>query len=567
MSLRRRLLLILFSVLLLFWAIALTQVRWRTTHEVEEVFDATLAQTARTLLSLVEHAFTSEGQVKQDILSEYISHYGHRYEAKIAFVIRFPNLPYTFRSQSAPEFNIEAHDPFTHDDHNPTLMPVDKVEVEGVIVEQQGLQLSVHVLEYEDFRPPQSVISVSIEHAQISIEPEHLKWFSTSHGSELNADALSNLNNNLPQHTMIEIEGDWDGHVLHAQEIEIQGHGEEGYSNQRIDGVLWRVFTLQAPESGIVVQAGERYDIRDELVTSITLSVLKPILLVLPLLAALIWFSIGRGLQPLKRLATDVARRDSKQLQPISIRQVPTEVLPLTNALNDLFQRLAQAFDNERRFTADAAHELRTPLAGIKTQVEVASHASDETERQQALQHIAQGMERASHLVNQLLSLARMDAEHSLSTVPVELTQLAIDIIMELMPIAQTKDIDLGMSGSESGQTYTVQGNYEALFALMRNLVDNALRYTQNGGEVTIALQQQPTGCQLCVIDNGPGIPRELHNKMFERFHRGQQHDTKGSGLGLSIVQRIVTLHQAELSLLGTEGGGLTVCVQFREHL
>lgn len=336
----------------------------------------------------------------------------------------------------------------------------------------------------------------------------------------------------------------------------------EGYSDRNINGDAWRVFALRDPDRDVRIEVGERYDLRNELILDTVGNVSWPLLLTLPLLALLIWAGVGQGLRPLRRTAREIAQRTPQLLDPLSLAGVPGEVQPLVESLNGLLARLHEALDSEQRFTANASHELRTPLAGLKTQAQVALDAADDAERRQALLQIVRGVDRATHLVEQLLTLARLDpdsatARHEIVPVPA----IAAEVLAELGPVALEKGVELGLSEDSSGQ---VLGDRHALAILLRNLVDNAIRYTPARGQVEVGVRVVDREVRLRVVDSGPGLPPAERERVFERFYRVPGSVQPGCGLGLSIVQRIAVLHGARITLSpATASGGLCVEVVF----
>lgn len=336
---------------------------------------------------------------------------------------------------------------------------------------------------------------------------------------------------------------------------------EYGFKDKEVFGHHWRVFSLPDDRSSMVVQVGERNDLRRALTHTIALRTLLPIIIALPLLAAVIWIGVGRAMAPLIKLAKQVENRAPAHLQPVESYGVPAEAKPLVDSLNRLFHRLERAFDSERRFTADAAHELRTPLAGLKAQAQVALRSSSEVNRQKALRLLEQGVDRATHLVQQLLTLARLDPDHELTeTHSVDLANIAQYARRDLELVAREKQIDLAVGETFS---WSVQGHADALAILLRNLVDNAVRYTPEGGKVEISMVHEPACVLLRISDSGPGIPPEEREKVFKRFYRALGTEAPGSGLGLSIVQRIAELHRATLILGVSIYNGLQVDVSF----
>lgn len=338
---------------------------------------------------------------------------------------------------------------------------------------------------------------------------------------------------------------------------------KEGFSETTLKGSAWHVFTLQDDASRFLLHVGQRDDIRKELTDDITRQLFIQLLLGIPLLALCIWIIVGRTLSPLKRLTEEVKTRKANRLTPLKSPRIPAEVKPLVDEINELLGRLAQAFEAERRFTADASHELRTPLAGLKTQAQVALRARDEAARRHALMRIQQSVERMAHLVDQLLTLARIDPEIGLSqTTQFDLYRQTASLIHLLEPSARKKNTELILSKSDGG---TIEGNPRLIEVLIRNLIDNAIRYTPENGTVKVGVKKQGSRIQLCVEDNGPGIPEAIRGHVFQRFYRGVEtaHKNTGSGLGLSIVERIAALHGATIELSPSASGGLRVTVAF----
>ena len=337
-----------------------------------------------------------------------------------------------------------------------------------------------------------------------------------------------------------------------------------GFADLASDGVRWRVFGMQVRRADFRIYSTEDYQTRNELIVNITRGTVMPLLVAVPVLAMLFWLGIGRGLLPLTRITEQVASRDHRQLEPVDERQVPDEIRPLTNALNGLFRRLAERFDQERRFTADAAHELRTPLARIKTQAQVALRARDETQRHLALENIVRGVDHGSHLVAQMLALARLEPESAeRGFEPVALLELCQQAVAEAIPLATARDVVLTLTPpAADADRWTTPGHAAGLAMLLRNLLDNAIRYTPAGGRVALSIRTTGQHLQLAVTDTGPGIPADQRQRVFDRFHRGDHHDDYGCGLGLAIVQRIAELHGARLELQDGDGGnGLRVIV------
>jgi two-component system sensor histidine kinase QseC len=269
-------------------------------------------------------------------------------------------------------------------------------------------------------------------------------------------------------------------------------------------------------------------------------------LFALPPLGLLVWFAVRSGVRPLDAIAEQVARRAPGHLEPVGSRGAPAELQPLLNRLNTLLATVAATLENERRFTADAAHELRTPLAAIRAQAQVALGAVHNGEQRAALQKVIAGCDRTARLMEQLLTLARLDAPPTAQSGSVPLRALAASVLAELAQDAVTRRVDLVLG---EGPDATVQGNAGLLEVLLRNLIDNGIRYTPAGGTVTVTIANCAGGARLAVTDTGPGITESERNKVMERFYRIAGTGQEGSGLGLSIAARVAQIHGATLSL------------------
>jgi two-component system OmpR family sensor kinase len=312
-----------------------------------------------------------------------------------------------------------------------------------------------------------------------------------------------------------------------------------------------------------VIQVAQPMRVREQQAVDLALKTLRPFALLLPLLGFLIWIVVGSALQPLQRLTTLVKARRVDALDPLPDERLPDEVRPLVGALNDLLVRLGVALDRERAFMADAAHELRTPLTALHLQMGMLSRAANEAERNDAMEKLSAGMQRAIRLVEQMLSLARQEPRVEPVRVSTPLADIAREVVAELVPLADAKQIDLGISNS---QPAAVLGDPDALRTLTRNLVDNAVRYTPVGGRVDVSVENGGPGEQaiLKVVDNGPGIPPEERSRVLDRFYRRPGTSPPGSGLGMAIVKAIADAHGAKLELdSGPEGGGLVASVRF----
>lgn len=327
----------------------------------------------------------------------------------------------------------------------------------------------------------------------------------------------------------------------------------------RIEGAReWRVFTAQGA-GGHWVEVAVRQEVRAGFAARVAAHVLHPLWIAVPLLAVLIWGALQWGLGPLDRVAAAVGRRSPADLEPLTDGTVPREIRPLIQALNVLFARIALVRERDRRFAADAAHELRTPLAAIRTNAEVALGARDPQERREALEDVLTGADRATHLVGQLLALARIDGAALGGRVPVDMADVVRSEVTRSASQAAKGGIELRVE--EGRGLAPVSGHSELLAVLVRNILANALRHTPAGGSVTIALSRGAEGIRLVIDDTGPGIPPDLRVRVRDRFfHTGPS--GSGTGLGLSIVEAIVDLHDGSFDLADRPGGpGLRVVV------
>jgi two-component system OmpR family sensor kinase len=333
-----------------------------------------------------------------------------------------------------------------------------------------------------------------------------------------------------------------------------------GFSTVTTSEGRWRVFGAQAATR--VIQVAQPMAVRERRAAALALQTLKPFALLLPVLALMIWIAVGHALDPLRRLTAQVKARRVEALDALPAERLPDEVQPLVLALNDLLGRLRAALERERAFMADAAHELRTPLTALHLQMGMLARASNETEREAAMSTLSAGVQRAIRLIEQMLALARQEPRAGSPRLPVRLDELAREIVTELVPHADAGHIDLGVAAAQAA---TVAADPEALRTLLRNLVDNAVRYTPAGGRVDVTVESAAGGgARVTVSDDGPGIPPEEHARVFDRFYRRAGTAPSGSGLGLAIVKAIADAHGATVSLgPGPSGKGLAVSVIF----
>ena len=354
-----------------------------------------------------------------------------------------------------------------------------------------------------------------------------------------------------------------DGVRLYASRLDsgLPEIAELGFATVPTRGGPWRVYSAEL--SGLVVQVAQPMSIRDRAEVAAASRTLAPVLLVLPLLAFLAWRIVGRTLAPLERLAGAVAARSPGALEPIPEAGAPEEALPLVRSLNQLLGRLSAALAAQRAFVADAAHELRTPLAALALQAQLVERAADPAERAGALADLQSGLGRATRVVQQLLTLARQDPESVAPGrgEPARLAELVAHSIADHALLAESRGIDLG--APETGGDATVMGDAASLRTLLDNLVDNAVRYTPRGGRVDVTAGLDGGRPFLAVADTGPGIPVAERERVFDRFYRLPATAEPGSGLGLAVVKAIALRHGATVTLADTPGGGLTARVVF----
>jgi two-component system OmpR family sensor kinase len=342
--------------------------------------------------------------------------------------------------------------------------------------------------------------------------------------------------------------------------VDIPSQLEPGYTNVATRRGHWRVFSVRA--HGGLVQVAQRLSVHEELAAAMAFRVVAPLLVILPLLGALVWLTVRRGLRPLMSVTSAVRVRTPAALQPLPESGLPEEVQPLVHALNDLLARLGRAMAVQRGFIADAAHELRTPLTAVQLQLELARWATNAEEREAAFEDLQRGVSRAIHLVSQLLTLARQDPEVTERVLqPTDLSEIARLVVAEQTPLATAKQIDVGISDAVES---VIKGDPESLRVMLGNLVDNAIRYSPAGGRVDVSVTHRDGHALLAIQDAGPGIPISDRGRVFDRFFRAHEGDVPGSGLGLAIVKSIADRHHATIGLdSGSGGRGLLVSISF----
>ncbi len=336
-----------------------------------------------------------------------------------------------------------------------------------------------------------------------------------------------------------------------------------GFSNVRANGTTYRIFSIQANMQ--TVQVAQDLAVRRSMASNLALRTLGPIAVMMPILMLVVWWVVSGSLEPVARVRKQVASRQADDLSPVSEAGLPDEVRPLVHELNLLFGRVRTAFDAQQHFVGDAAHELRTPLAALKLQVQSLERANDNPDaRRIAIGRLTAGIERATRLVEQLLVLARQEASAAggVARQPVDLAGVARRAVADLAGLAQARCIDLGLPRADGAD---VEGQPDALMILARNLVDNAIKYTPNGGTVDVSVVADAGAgvARLIVEDSGPGIPPEERERVFDRFYRVPGSDAAGSGLGLAIIKSIAERHGARLALGESKLGGLEVTVTF----
>jgi two-component system sensor histidine kinase QseC len=328
------------------------------------------------------------------------------------------------------------------------------------------------------------------------------------------------------------------GHAGFATEL------AAGFGEGRHEGAHWRFYAVQDDDAEYRVVVGQAHAARQTLAREMSLSLLLPALLALPLMALAVWIAVGRAVQPVERLAQRVGALDPQSLRPLDETDVlPNEIAPLRAALSALVRRVNVAFDNERRFTADAAHELRTPLAALKVQAQVALRAQVVDAQRHALLQVVAGVDRMAHLVEQLLTLARVDPERTAEVRPIDPREIIEAVCEDFAPQARQKSQRLR---AETASACTIAASEGWLQIALRNLVDNAVRYAGDGAHIEVRLAGNEAGCSIEVADNGRGVPPSLRAGLRERFVRGDAEE-EGCGLGLSIVSRVAALLHAEL--------------------
>ncbi len=338
--------------------------------------------------------------------------------------------------------------------------------------------------------------------------------------------------------------------------INIPRQTRSGFADVKIDGESWRVYTTS--DGGRTVQVAQRETVRTEIIESAAMGAAAPILIVIPLSWIVVGWAMNRMLGRLDELATEIAAWSAMAREPIPLEGVPSEVAPLVGSMNGLIERLRAALEAQKRFLADAAHELRTPLAAMQIQVDnLTSDGTDDFDKRMAA--LAAGVKRAGALVDQLLRLARLDAPAATDGKPVDIGALLLDCVADIAPMADRKKIDLGAQIHVPAIFNAAESDIRTLFSA---LIDNAVRYTPSGGTIDVTLYHQDGRPIVEIVDTGPGLPKGNEARIFDRFFRGSPHDPEGTGLGLAIARRIAERHAICLTVENRGDGQTGVCAR-----
>lgn len=507
-SLKRRLLITLLSASMLIWGIT-AYLSYKTTRdEVANLFDAELAQSAKVLHAFIE-SLVREGSLSgnwnKEQASAMLHTYAlqHKFKTKSTFQLWAESGSLLLQSETTPDFSLYSFDK-------------NKTDTQLWAEFDELLQAESLGHKYE---------------RKIAFQLWSKK------------DGLLLRSESAPKFAL--------SAIVH------------GFSQTNIDGNDWHVFSLTDSTGEYVIHVGQKEQIRSELTDEISSQLVTPFLIGLPFLGLMIWLIIGRALQPFNHLEKALAIREANYLKPLPLKKLPKEIVPMVNEINKLFAQLEEAFEHERRFTADASHELRTPLAGLLAQAHVALRTTDDEVRKQALSRIKQAVNRMTYLVQQLLTFSRIESNTEFLTKQnTMINREVIQVITDLEPEAHKKQIVLEFV---ENNPVPVVVNAPLVSILIRNIVDNAIKYTPVNGNVLITVSGKDRQLQLCVEDSGPGIAPDQYEKSLERFHRCVEtsNKTQGTGLGFSMVQRIAAIHNADLILGVSQFGGLKVKVLF----
>jgi two-component system, OmpR family, sensor kinase len=360
---------------------------------------------------------------------------------------------------------------------------------------------------------------------------------------------------------LVQIWGPDGAQIFRSTEMALPDRAVLGFSDMVVNGVPYRVYSLQTAEH--TIQIAQDLDARQRRARVLALRAVLPVALLAPLLMMSVWWLISRSLAPVERMRRQVAARRADDLSPLPDAGLPEEVLPLVEELNLLFGRVRLAFAAQQNFVADAAHELRSPLTALKLQAQALRRTRDDTGREAAVARLNEGIDRAIQLVEQLLVLAREEGERGSAGhwQRIDLQDLARHAVADVLPQAQARRIDVGLI---TQREVWVRGQPEPLHILLRNLLDNAVKYSPEGGQVDLSLAVEDGAPILTVEDDGPGIPPDERARVFDRFYRTADTPAGGSGLGLAIVRAVAARHGAQVQLDRSQRlGGLKVEVRF----
>lgn len=397
-----------------------------------------------------------------------------------------------------------------------------------------------------------------------------LAWNAFNH---LRDDGLAQIAYSIVRHGIVSSDGEdeddaadkgqfvsqiWDSdNELQFSSDDNTGPPRQAPGHHRVDwrGERWHTYTLE--DGGLTIQVGNPSTNHYADFRGIAPWLLLPLTLMVAVLGGLIWFAVGHALRPLQLVREKILEQKLPKLHALDMESLPEEVVPLGEALNDMLQRLEHSFTTQRNFIADAAHELRTPLTAVRLQAQLAYQSAAPEQRSTALIQLLAGVDRAGHLVEQLLQMARLEPDAGQFVfAPVRLDRLAKDLVAEFSPQAEARRIDLGIGACRAVE---VRGHADSLRLLLSNLIDNALRYVPAGERVDVAVDAAQGQAVLSVSDTGPGIPDEARARVFDRFFRSADNSVPGSGLGLAIVKQVARLHAGEVALETPAGGGLIV--------
>lgn len=354
-------------------------------------------------------------------------------------------------------------------------------------------------------------------------------------------------------------------HSIGAPDIEL-ADTIVGFQNLWLDGVPWRIYSTRQRADGLTVAVLQEYAYRTHMEKKIIEDSLIMLIALYPIMSFLIWLIVGQALSSLNEATEQLRKKDSHQLTRLKIEKMPREIEPLVNSINDLLQRLELSFEREKNFAGDAAHELKTPLAAISTHTQLAATSTGK-KQQEALANILKGINRSTHTINQLLTLSRtLPEKSSYDLAQVNIMMILRETIALLMPLAHQKHIDISLESHD--MKHMIIGNETLVNIMLRNLIDNAIRYSPENTVITISIDIHEQHLEVAIIDQGPGIPNDLKKRVFERFYRVLGTKTDGSGLGLNIVHQIAKLMHAEITFSDNpDHSGLCALLRFKRAL